>query len=116
MLNLLAGLFEDWPKFDIGEGAFYAVFGFVFVFLGIALLIAFFTALGAIMKKVNARKAEKKEMAKKERHRETPSVPQPVVDAGISSETVAVIAAALMAYYEAAPGKCDFVVRRIKRL
>ena len=28
----------------------------------------------------------------------------------------AIIAAALAAYYEAAPQKCDFVVRRIRRL
>ena len=106
MLNLLDGFF----KFDLGEGAFYAVFGFLFVFVGIALLIAIFTALGFLMKKLNGRKrkGEARESAV------TAVVPQ--VEESISPETVAVIAAAIAAYYDAAPQKCDFVVRRIKRL
>ncbi len=106
MLNLLDGFF----KVDLGEGAFYAVFGFVFVFVGIALLIAIFTLLGLLMKKVNHRKR------KDETRESAVTAAAPQGEEGISPETVAVIAAAIAAYYEATSQKCDFVVRRIKRL
>lgn len=104
-------LLDSFIKVDLGEGAFYAVFGFLFVFAGIALLIGIFTLLGFIMKKLNGGKSR----GAQER---TSAVGKglPEADEGISPETVAVIAAALAAYYEAAPQKCDFVVRRIKRL
>ncbi len=107
MLNLLDGFF----KFDLGEGAFYAVFGLLFVFAGIALLIGIFTLLGFVMKKGNARKSG----GARERTSAVGSV-LPEREEDVPPETVAVIAAALAAYYEAAPQKCDFVVRRIKRL
>ena len=105
MLNLL-----DSIKVDLGEGAFYAVFGFVFVFVGITILIAIFLLLGYLMKRLNERKGEHAE----ERQSAVSSMPE--AEEGIPPETIAVIAAALAAYYEAAPQKCDFVVRRIKRL
>ncbi len=105
MLNLLDGFF----KFDLGEGAFYAVFGFAFVFAGIALLICIFTLLGFLMSKLSGRKRKREERAS--------AVNSVLPEAeGIPPETVAAIAAALAAYYEEAPQKCDFVVRRIKRL
>ena len=100
----------DSIKVDLGEGAFYAVFGFLFVFVGIALLIAIFAALGFLMKRSNGRK-------RKDEVRQSAVATEPMnAEEGIPPETVAVIAAALAAYYEAAPQKCDFVVRRIKRL
>ena len=40
MANLLA-----WFKYPVGDGAFYAAFGYVFVFLGIAILVFLFTIL-----------------------------------------------------------------------
>lgn len=115
---MLANLLDGWFKIDIGEGAFYSVFGFVFVFLGITLLILIFTALGAVMKKVNAReKKPKKEKGKPAVQAKAP-LPQavPAAEEGLSPELVAVISAAIMAYYEGTKQKCDFVVRRIKRL
>ena len=94
----------------LGTAAFYTVFGFVFVFLGITLLIGFFMALGAIMKKVNA----KKKASKKEE--KLAPAPVPEAEDGITPEIVAAITAALMAYYEQENVPCDFVVRRIKKL
>lgn len=96
-----------WFKMAPGTGAFYALLGFVFVFLGIVLLVLFFTVFGLVMKKLGERKQEEV--------RES-VVTAPVQEEGISPELVAVISAAIAAYYEAAPQKCDFVVRRIKRL
>ncbi len=106
MWNLL----DSWLHFDLGEGAFYAVFGFLFVFAGIAFLILFFTLFGAAMKRAGEHKNKRGEAT-----RESAVGELPAVEEGISPETVAVITAAIAAYYEAAPQKCDFVVRRIKR-
>lgn len=95
-------------NFPIGDGAFYSVFGFVFVFVGIAVLIAIFTIVGIVMKKATARKRTKKES-------ETP-VLQIEEEDGVTPEVVAAITAALMAFYVTENVKCDFVVRRIKKI
>lgn len=100
-------------KINLGDGAFYAVFGFLFVFAGIALLVAIFTILGLIMKKVNARKPKKKKIKSKVKD---PSADAVKSDDEISPETVAAIMAAISTLYESENVKCDFVVRRIKRL
>ena len=55
MANLLA-----WFKYPVGDGAFYAAFGYVFVFLGVAILVFLFSILGIVMQKINARKPKKK--------------------------------------------------------
>ncbi len=108
---LLAGLFENWPKYDIGEGAFMAVFGFAFVFLGIVILILLFTALGKIMAVVNGKRKVKPVVAKTS---SKPRKTQPKEET--DDELIAVITAAIAAYYEGENTKCDFVVRRIKKL
>ena len=112
---MLMNLLDGWFKIDVGEGAFYSVFGFIFVFLGITLLIAIFTVLGLIMKKVNAR--EKTSKKEKGVTSPAPAVKKaPVAEEGLSPEIIAVISAAIAAYYEGTKEKCDFVVRRIKRI
>ena len=107
-------LLDSWFKMDVGEGAFYAVFGFAFVLLGIALLILIFTILGLVMKRVNARKGgAPKKAAQREREALPAALPAETQE---TPELVAVISAAIAAYYEGTQQKCDFVVRRIKRL
>lgn len=109
MYNLL----DSWFKMSVGDGAFYAVFGLMFVVLGITLLVGILTGVGAIMKRVNGRNAKKIE----EKRAPMPSpLPEAPVEEGITPETVAAITAALMAFYEQENVKCDFVVRRIKRV
>ena len=107
MMNLL----DEWFKIDLGEGAFYSVFGFAFVFAGIALLIVFFVLLGMVMKRLNARGKTK---------RTVPPAPAaaklPSEEEGVPPEVVAAITAALTAYCEQENVQCDFVVRRIKKL
>lgn len=109
-------LLDSWFKIDLGEGAFYAVFGFLFVFLGIALLILIFTALGILMKRVNARKTERKQENRAERATEEFHLAPPPNEGGLTPEKIAVITAAIAAYYEESAEKCEFVVKRIKRL
>lgn len=94
----------------LGTGAFYALFGFVFVFVGITLLIVILSLLGKGMSKVNEKKAQ--QTAKKSAENVASA---PVVEAGIPPEVVAAITAAVAAYMEQEQSKCEFVVRRIKR-
>ncbi len=107
----MENLLEPWFKMNVGEGAFYALFGLVFVIAGIALLVLVLMLIGFIMKKVAAKKEKKTAVPA------SPSLPTAEIqDDGVSPETVAVITAALMSYYRKENAKCDFVVRRIKRL
>lgn len=107
-----ANLLDGWFKLDVGEGAFYALFGFLFVFCGIVLLVLFFTALGKGMKEV-----QKPRLRRKRKGEELPVPKQPIVsEEGVTPELVAVISAAIAAYYEDENVKCDFVVKRIKKL
>lgn len=112
MLNLL----EPWFKMPFGDAAFYAIFGFVFVFAGIVILILIFTLLGLIMKKIGNRKP-KPEKDKKSKV-SADNAEQLVAEDGsdLSPELVAVITAAVSACLENENSACDFVVRRIKKL
>ena len=84
----MENLLEPWFKMNVGEGAFYAVFGLVFVVGGIALLVLTLMLIGFIMKKVSA---------KQEKKTETSAVVLPPVSAqevpqdDLSPEIVAVI-------------------------
>lgn len=111
---MLTSLLDGWFKLSPGEGAFYAVFGFIFVFVGIVALILIFTLLGFVMKKINARPVKVKKA-------ETPPRSEEVVlpaeaEEETDEETVAIITAAIAAYYEGENVKCDFVVRRIRKV
>ena len=119
MLNLLDGFF----KMDLGEGAFYAVFGFVFVFVGIAVLILIFTGLGALMNKLTALFAKKKDEKRTSEATKAPKAArgaprnaEPAREGAVPEEIAAVIAAAIAAYYDGANETCGFVVRRIRRI
>ena len=109
---MLQSILSNWFQMDVGDGAFYAVFGFLFVFIGIALLVVIFTVLGVVMKKLNARKPKKRKIKSKVVI-EQDEVPADEED---DPEVVAAIMAAISAVYEGENAKCDFIVRRIKRL
>lgn len=106
----------DWFKIDLGEGAFYSIFGFVFVFLGIVVLILILTLLGMVMKRINAR--NKREKKPKNAVQTVPDAKEAVSAQaeGLSPEVIAVIAAAVSAYCEESGSSCGFVVKRIKKL
>ncbi len=109
---MLNNLLDSWFQFDVGEGAFYAIFGFLFVFVGICILIAIISLIGKIITTVNQKKAKK--ITQKA---ENPSkTAESGTNGELSPEIVAVISAAISSYYQTQTAKCDFVVRRIKRL
>jgi sodium pump decarboxylase gamma subunit len=106
---MFTNLLDGWLKMNLGEAAFYALFGFLFVFCGIVLLILFFTALGKIMSVVNARRGKKNAAPKKKTEVISASEEE------ISPEIVAAITAAVAAFYEGENVQCDFVVKRIRK-
>ena len=117
MLNQLLKVSADlaakgYPKDDVpfGEVALYALLGFIVVFIGIAFLIFVVWAVGKIMAFATNKPAKKKEEPKAE------IIQNASQEDEISDETVAVITAALMAYYSKQNRKCEFTVKRIKKL
>ena len=114
LMNLLSKALPEGGRYaSVGEAAIYALIGFAVVFFGITFLIFIVWLVGKIMAKTtNIKTAPKKA--------EAPKVVAPTQSTEdsdeVSDETVAVIMATLMAYYEKNNSKCEFVVKRIKRL
>lgn len=112
LTNLLTKLPEGGREIGLGEASLYALIGFLVVFAGIAFLIFVVWLVGRIMVSTSG-----KAVRKKETKEVLPKTVQPSTDEeNVSEETVAVITAALMAYYQKSNPKCEFTVRRIKRL
>ena len=111
MLYNLLSVPEGGKIVGISEAILYAALGFFIVFLGITFLIAVVWMVGKVMGKQKSDKVapeSKKELS-------TP-IEKPVMSDEIDEETLAVIMAALMAYYETNNPKCEFTLKRIKRI
>ncbi len=107
--NLLADKTREIP---VGEATLYALLGFAVVFVGIAFLIAIVWLVGKIMQKATLPKKAKEAP----KSAETSVASTQNESAELSEETVAVITAAIMAYYQQNNPKCEFTVKRIKRI
>lgn len=109
---------------DGGEAALYALIGFAVVFVGIAFLILIVWGVGKFISTNKQETVSKttgiKEVVKKEKKVVTQPVENVtqnlVVSEEINEETVAIITAAIMAYYEKNNPKCEFTLKRIKRI
>ena len=114
-MNLLtnSALPEGYQEVSIGTASLYALIGALVVFAGITFLIFVVWLVGKLMAKISGAPAPIKE--KVEKKQETPVVTSTEVEE-IDPETVAVIMAALTAYYETSYPKCKFTVKRIKRM
>lgn len=87
--------------------------GLVVVFLGLVLLIAFITAIGAIFKKIDQKKAAAKAAEAAEKPAEAPKAAvQPVASSSDDDEVIAVISAAV-AMMSAADGT-SYRVKSVK--
>ncbi len=104
MYNVLASTADKFRTVSVGEAALLALLGFVVVFIGIAFLVFVVWAVGKIM---GNREKKSTKIAD-----ET----APVEDEELSEEIIAVITAAIAAYYQKQSQKCDFTVKRIKRI
>ena len=103
---------------NFGEAALYALIGFVVVFVGIIIIIGIIWLVGLIMRKTNnleflTKKREKK--VKTDKKADIPAV-EASSDDDIPDEVKAAIVAAIMAYYQESEEKCEFTVKRIKRI
>ena len=101
-------------KTSIPEAALYAVLGFAIVFLGISFLILVVGLVGKVMNKTKATPKAKETQAVKEEIATSLAVSESTEE--ISEETIAVITAAITAYYQQTQQKCEFTVKRIKRI
>ncbi len=120
LLNLLAVSPENsaagYPKYvSIPEASLYAILGFLVVIAGISLLIFVVWAIGKLMASLKGEKVERKTVKPQIREvEESLAVADGVEE--IPEEIVAVITAALMAYYQTNKPKCEFTVKRIKKI
>lgn len=110
--------FDNW-----GEPLLYALIGFLIVFVGISIIIFIIWLLGLIMRKTdNLEFLTKKRENKVKNQAESVQPAQSAQDNlttdcdEIPDEVKAAIMAAIMAYYEEKQEKCQFTVKRIKRL
>ncbi len=126
MLNFLLDILPQKPDgtFDgnyyfsdrFGESAIYALIGFLIVFVGIILIITIIWLVGLLMRKTN-NLAFLTKIGKKKKKKDEPVVATVVSDTEeVPDEVKAAIIAAIMAYYSAEKPKCEFKVKRIKRL
>ena len=115
LTNLLtnATLPEGYQEVSIGTASLYALIGYLIVFAGIAFLIFIVWLVGKFMTKPQP-------AVKNVKIDEKVALDTSELDAGlddeVDEETAAVIMAALMAYYETNYPKCEFTVKRIKRV
>ena len=112
--NLLTNaLPEGYQEVGIDIAALYALIGYAVVFAGIAFLIFVVWLVGKIVSKP-------KTVPQKTVADDKPALTSPAQETSsddeVDEETVAVIMAALMAYYETNYPKCEFTVKRIKRV
>lgn len=100
---------------DFGEALLYALVGFLIVFLGIAVIIFIIWLIGLLMKKTN-----NLAFLSKKKEDKTAAQPAPAVadnaEEDIPDEIKVAVVAAVMAYCQAEKPKCEFKVKRIKRL
>ena len=113
MFNLLTNTLPEGGRMvEVPEALLYALIGFLVVFAGIALLIAVVWAVGKVMSAINPTAQPKKVEVKPKQTQVAPVV----IENDVDEETVAVITAALMAYYQKTNPQCGFTVKRIKRI
>ncbi len=114
LFNLLTSVTDPTRTVSIGEAALYALLGFAVVFVGIAFLILIVWLVGKLMHKNSPQTTVK--TPKAEPIKEVTESLAAADAEQISEETVAVITAAIMAYYQTNNPKCEFRVKRIKRI
>lgn len=103
---------------SITDALIYALIGFAFVFVGIGVLIGILYLIGFIMQKTNGSVSCGKRKEKREKQESTVAAPVSVsgINEDVPDEVKAAIIAAIMAYYNEENPKCEFVVRKIKRI
>ena len=115
MWNLLADVVDPYRQATFGEAALYAGLGFLIVFVGIAFLIFIVWAVGKLIPFIEGKASKPKAKPAAQESAATPMQTAAGEDE-LSDEVLAVITAAIAAYYQQENKKCEFTVKRIKRL
>ncbi len=117
MINNLLSLINQEGSLGFGEACIYGLIGFLVVFAGIVLIIFIIWLIGLLMRKTNNLEFLTKIGKKKKKEAEETVVEDSADESGeIPDEVKAAIMAAIMAYYTAEQPKCEFKVKRIKRI
>ncbi len=99
-----------------GEACIYALIGFLIVFAGIVLIIFIIWLVGLLMRKTN-NLAFLTNIGKKKNKKTQPKAVEDTLQTDeIPADVKVAIMAAIMCYYEEEAPKCEFKVKRIKRL
>lgn len=115
MVNNFLSLLNQEGSLELGEACLYALVGFALVFAGIVLIILIIWLIGLLMKKTD-NLAFLTNLGKKRKKTTEQVVVADAPEEEISPEVRAAIVAAIMAYYIADKPKCEFKVKRIKRI
>ena len=115
LLEIVAGSDGNYYFSNFGEALIYALLGFVIVFVGIVLIILIIWFVGFLMRKTNNFAFLNKIKRKKKASEPVAEVSE-TNDGEIPDEIKAAIIAAIMAYYTKEQPKCEFKVKRIKRI
>ena len=118
LYSLLASGADPFRKVGGWEAALYALIGFAIVFAGLLFLILIVWGTGKIISAFEnkGKKVKKETPVKETAAAPLESAPQSTATDEIDEETVAIITAAIMAYYQKNNPKCEFTVKRIKRI
>ena len=117
MWNLLTDAIDPskYRQASLGEAALYAGLGFLVVLLGIAFLIFIIWAVGKLIPMIEGKENKPKTKPAKQESAVAP-LQTAAGEEELSDEVLAVITAAIAAYYQQENKKCEFTVKRIKRL
>lgn len=126
MLSNLLSLLNHEGSLELGEACLYALIGLIVVFAGITLIICIIWIIGLLMRKTNnlefLGKAKKsasnwfKNVFKRKKAVTEEKVGQAEVSEELPEEIKVAIIGAIMAYYAEQQPKCEFKVKRIKRI
>ena len=117
MLNNLLSLINQEGSLDFGEACIYGLIGYLVVFAGIVLIIFIIWLIGLLMRKTDNLAFLSNIGKKKNKKSEVVVVDNDNgKDEDIPDEVKAAIVAAIMAYYTKEQPKCEFKVKRIKRI
>ena len=114
LLEIVAGSDGNYYFSNFGEALIYALLGFCIVFVGILLIILIIWFVGFLMRKTNNFAFLSR--VKKKKVSEPVSEISNEDNGDIPDEIKAAIVAAIMAYYTEEQPKCEFKVKRIKRI
>ncbi|MCD8040416.1 MAG: OadG family protein [Clostridia bacterium] len=125
LLSIVQNLDDNnWYFDNKAESFIYAGIGILVVFAGILILIGVISLLGFIFKKLDEkgvlnRKTKKSKKKAEQAAAASEAVQQQPAEAAsdeIPDEVKVAIMAAIMAYYQTEQPKCEFTVKRIKRI